>query len=79
MVTINEVASNECPVSLSRGWAFEMLNLWTSSRRFEGAFLYGPDLSQWPSRMFDSFEIFQSEYDRIESARYKTDNPQSSE
>ena len=41
--------------------------MWASSRRFEGAHLFGPDLSKWPARVYDAFELFHEQYARVES------------
>ena len=48
--------------------------LWISSQRFEHGTLYGPDLSQWPAREYDAFEIFEVEERRIEAAKYNADS-----
>ena len=64
---LNDVSANECPRSILRGEVFELLSMWVSSRRFEGAHLFGPDLSRWPARVYDAFELFHGQYARVES------------
>lgn len=73
MVQINEVSTNECPVSLLTGTQFQLLQDWSESSRFDGCSLFGPDLSRWPAEVFDAFVIFASEESRIDSAKLEVD------
>lgn len=52
-----------------------MLMMFSEEARFEGCSLYGPDLSQWPADVFDAFEIFHYEENRVQIARMEADRP----
>ena len=69
LVTINNVKSSECPVSLTDGWIFQVLFDFSEATRFEGCAMYGTNLAEWPADVFDAFSIFQYEENRIESAK----------
>lgn len=74
LVQINGISSNECPVSLTDGWMFQMLMDFSESRRFEGALMYGPNLAEWPVEVFDAFSIFHYEDNRVENAKMEVDS-----
>jgi hypothetical protein len=74
LVQINDVSTNECPVSATTPWAMQMLSDHAESSRFEGAHLYGPDLSKWPADVFDAFSLFRYEDNRVENAKIDVDN-----
>lgn len=69
---INGVGSNECPVSLTSGWIFQLLIDYSESARFEHQPVY-QSLADWPADVFDAFAIFHYEENRIQSARMETD------
>lgn len=50
-----------------------MLLDWSSARRFEGAHMYGSDLSSWPCDIFDAWDVFAFEDNKIENAKIDTD------
>ena len=76
MVSINGISTAECPVSVSSGWVIEVLMLWASSRRFENGLLYGPDLSSWPAHVYDAFDLFNAEENRLTAAKWDADSQQ---
>ncbi len=61
------MSSAECPRSVQYGWVEEMVTDWVSARAFEGALLYGPNLADWPCKIYDAFEIMNVEQRRAES------------
>jgi hypothetical protein len=73
VVTINQVSSAECPVSLSNVESTQLLSDWSESQRMEGCYMFGPDLSQWPVDIFDAFVIFATEEKSVEFAKYEAD------
>lgn len=74
LIQINGVSTAECPVSLTDGWTFQVLMDYAEAGRFEGAHMYGPDLSRWPARLFDAFALFALEDSRIENEKYAIDS-----
>ncbi len=73
LVSVNDVSSQECPVSLTDGWIFQLLVDFSEAARFEGCSMYGHDLSKWPAKVFDAFSVFQFEENRIENAKMERD------
>lgn len=73
LVSINDVRSEECPVSVTDGWIFELLMDFSESGRFEHSSPYGSNLSEWPADVFDAFAIFHYEENRIESSKMDAD------
>jgi hypothetical protein len=50
-----------------------MLLDFSEAGRFEGAALYGHDLSEWPADVFDAFSVFHYEQNVIENAKMEID------
>lgn len=73
LVVLNDLATNECPVSSTSGWMLEMLNEYIESTRFHGAHMYGTNLSEWPADVYDAFSIFMLEENMAESAKWDSD------
>lgn len=58
-------------MSLTDDWTMQILLDYAESERFEGASLFGPDLSKWPSKIFDAFALFKYEHNVIENAKFE--------
>ncbi len=71
---INGISTNECPQSLTDGPMRQFISDFSEAIRFEGASMYGPDLSKWPADFFDAFSIFLYEDNRVENAKIDADS-----
>jgi hypothetical protein len=63
-------------VSLITPRTSEFINIWlrsTNVHESTGSSLYGPDLSEWPSRMVDVFEILETERRKVDNARMEAE------
>ena len=72
-MAIKDLSSSECPRSCSSGWITEVLLLFATSKRFEGAFLQGPNLWDWSAHLYDAFDLLNRESNMLQSTLIEAD------
>jgi hypothetical protein len=76
LYTIAGVESRECPVSRIDESTRAAVEQFARARRMKeatGAAPWGPDLSAWPAREVDLFDLLELEHARTENARYEAE------
>lgn len=76
LYTIEGVESRECPVSRIDESTRAAVEQFARARRMKeaaGTAPWGPDLSAWPAREVDLFDLLELEHARTEAARYEAE------
>ena len=68
------IKCEECPVSYISQKSLDLIQIDMRQRiahKATGAFLYGPDLSKWPSKLLDALTVIEDEQRSIENGLYE--------